>query len=421
MDSRTVQLVFTPRSTTFDPRTPLSSKSEFFGFFTLIWLGVFLLMMKTMLQTYRESGTPLGIDILAIMFNLPKLLDCLLTDAVMFFGTTLWCVPLQLAIRRGWLSWDRSGWILQSVWQLAFFSAVIKYMLWHDWPWIQTVFVVLHCFVLLMKQHSYAFLNGYLSEVWKRREKLRARLHQLERMSGPDDDEEEEEAISTSAAAVTGDDGGFIPHLRKRRPTAAAAADLLDSDTPVVPAERHRLCAEIAEEINACTAEMTTAPVGAPAVSYPNNLTVSDYVLYLHYPTVVYELSYPRTRSISTVYVLEHIAATFGILCTMVIVSQTYIYPVVLYCNSLAHLPFAARLAEWPWVALDLLFPFMFEYMAVWYLIWEVILNLLAELTRFDDRGFYGPWWNSTTWDVCLPSLLLSSFFPSSPLPLRLS
>lgn len=31
----------------------------------------------------------------------------------------------------------------------------------------------------------------------------------------------------------------------------------------------------------------------------------------------------------------------------------------------------------------------------MWYLIWETILNILAELTYFADRSFYGPWWNS--------------------------
>jgi sterol O-acyltransferase len=31
--------------------------------------------------------------------------------------------------------------------------------------------------------------------------------------------------------------------------------------------------------------------------------------------------------------------------------------------------------------------------------IWECILNLLAELTYFADRGFYADWWNSVSWD----------------------
>ena len=28
-----------------------------------------------------------------------------------------------------------------------------------------------------------------------------------------------------------------------------------------------------------------------------------------------------------------------------------------------------------------------------------VQLNVLAELTRFADRGFYGDWWNTVSWD----------------------
>lgn len=33
----------------------------------------------------------------------------------------------------------------------------------------------------------------------------------------------------------------------------------------------------------------------------------------------------------------------------------------------------------------------------MWYLIWETILNVLAELTHFADRSFYDAWWNSGT------------------------
>lgn len=79
--------------------------------------------------------------------------------------------------------------------------------------------------------------------------------------------------------------------------------------------------------------------------------------------------------------------------------------------------PLSDRLREFPWMLSDLIFPFMGEYLVsfsgrpscsrrdnaddlsqlTWYLIWETILNTLAELTRFADRNFYGPWWNSGT------------------------
>lgn len=83
----------------------------------------------------------------------------------------------------------------------------------------------------------------------------------------------------------------------------------------------------------------------------------------------------------------------------MIIVSQHYILPVVIQCNEMRAWPIQARLREFPWILNELVVPFIIEYMMVWYLIWECILNLLGELTRFADRGFYGSWWNSTTWD----------------------
>jgi sterol O-acyltransferase len=57
--------------------------------------------------------------------------------------------------------------------------------------------------------------------------------------------------------------------------------------------------------------------------------------------------------------------------------------------------PLVERLQEFPGLLLDLIFPFMMEYLLVWYLIWETILNILAELTYFADRSFYDAWWNS--------------------------
>jgi sterol O-acyltransferase len=47
------------------------------------------------------------------------------------------------------------------VWQLFFTGFVIFWTFWREWPWTHTVFVVLHVFVLLMKQHAYSFYNGY--------------------------------------------------------------------------------------------------------------------------------------------------------------------------------------------------------------------------------------------------------------------
>lgn len=89
-------------------------------------------------------------------------------------------------------------------------------------------------------------------------------------------------------------------------------------------------------------------------------------------------------------------------------------------------MPLAERFRYFPWMLSDLIFPFMMEYLVsagqarkkerkrkrkkkkfkaivrgltpeqmAWYLIWETILNTLAELTYFADRSFYDAWWNS--------------------------
>lgn len=92
----------------------------------------------------------------------------------------------------------------------------------------------------------------------------------------------------------------------------------------------------------------------------------------------------------------------------------------VIQCNEMkeAGLTLFERLERFPWILSDLIFPFMMEYMMVchlspappqtpslkslrqtWYVIWECILNVLAEVTYFADRGFYADWWNSVSWD----------------------
>lgn len=100
---------------------------------------------------------------------------------------------------------------------------------------------------------------------------------------------------------------------------------------------------------------------------YPKNLTVANHFEYIVLPTLVYELEYPRSDSINWYYVGEKAVAVFGILGIMNLVSQTFIYPVVVRTIEMkdAGLPLQERLKEFPWMLSDLIFPFMMEYMMV--------------------------------------------------------
>ncbi|KAK4466542.1 MBOAT, membrane-bound O-acyltransferase family-domain-containing protein [Cladorrhinum samala] len=260
----------------------------------------------------------------------------------------------------------------------------------------------MHGVVMWMKMHSYAFYNGYLSGVWKRREVLKEKLSLLEgveEVNGVD----EVEGISTGSyfEGVVAKDGA-----RKR---AKPITEITDVDRVLeVVGEARPLDSESKEvyervlklEIEALGEELRETAT-AEANGYPNNLTWWNHYEYVALPTVVYELEYPRSESINWWYAAEKMAACFGIIFVMIMISQAFIYPVVMETVRMKEegVPLADRFKEFPWMLLDLIFPFMMEYLLSWYLIWEVILNFLAELTYFADRSFYDAWWNCVSWD----------------------
>ena len=134
---------------------------------------------------------------------------------------------------------------------------------------------------------------------------------------------------------------------------------------------------------------------------YPNNLTLYNFLEWTCLPTLVYDLEYPRQERVNWWYVAEKSAATLGVIWIMIIISQAYIYPIVIetVVQKDAGMSLDERWKEFPWVVSDMLFPMLLEQLLAWYVIWECLLNVLAEITRFADRGFYGAWWNSVSFD----------------------
>jgi sterol O-acyltransferase len=86
--------------------------------------------------------------------------------------------------------------------------------------------------------------------------------------------------------------------------------------------------------------------------------------------------------------VAEKSFATFGILIIMQVISQAFIYPLVMQTVHMkeAGMPIEQRLQEFPFIVGDMLFPMLLEQLLTWYLIWECILNVLAEVFKFADR-----------------------------------
>ena len=152
-------------------------------------------------------------------------------------------------------------------------------------------------------------------------------------------------------------------------------------------------------------------------VSYPENLTLYNFVDFVFCPTLCYELEYPRTARIRPLEVFYKTLAVFGCIFLMVITAEEFILPVLDQSALRLHhsnsaMDFSLILGE---TIGRLLFPFMITFLLVFLVIFEYILGAFAELTRkylvlntgcatanasvgFADRQFYADWWNSCDW-----------------------
>jgi sterol O-acyltransferase len=225
---------------------------------------------------------------------------------------------------------------------------------------------------MLMKQHSYAFYNGHLSSVYKKRNILERRLKQLETIcpvtshsltNPPTSD------ISTSHL----DRQPSAPEYAERRLSIskgnladdiARISNAIDSDEPLYLDQLQLFERMIKWEIDALTDELR-GKATSPSHYYPNNITAYNQYEFVCLPTLVYELEYPRSESINWYYVAEKSAALFGLIFVMIMISQAYIYPVVMRTIMMREegWTLGQRFREFPWMLADLVFPFMMEYL----------------------------------------------------------
>lgn len=194
-----------------------------------------------------------------------------------------------------------------------------------------------------MKMHSYAFYNGHLSETEKR---LRA-------LDNP--------STASKAPAYQYPLSGHKQVSEKREQTAA--------ETLEVAQLREDLAIEL------------ISPLGS--VSYPKNLTWSNYTDFLFCPTLCYELEYPRTGGIDWPQLGYKVLATFGVIFLLTITSEEFILPVLI--ESAARLENVESFSETALILAEsislLLFPFMVTFLLVFLVIFEYVLGAFAEIT----------------------------------------
>jgi sterol O-acyltransferase len=256
--------------------------------------------------------------------------------------------------------------------------------------------------------HSYAFYNGHLSQTEKR-------LHALDNPFSPQDRRPAYQYPSTELSGSVKNGESTSASAKKRRRQRQKKQEAKqngnksnDEAEPVnndllapSPAASPSNSADEVDELREDLARELTSPIGN--VTYPNNLTWSNYTDYIFCPTLCYEIEYPRTSHINWISLVSKIIATFGCIFLLTIISEDFILPVLLDASErLDAVPAVSSVSEKLLILSEtiswLLFPFMITFLLVFLVIFEYVLGAFAEITRFADRHFYSDWWNSTDW-----------------------
>ncbi|CAP72974.1 uncharacterized protein PODANS_2_3980 [Podospora anserina S mat+] len=372
---------FASRVSHFDPN---SDYRDFHGFFNLFWIGLAIMAVTTMLRNVKDTGYPMRVQIWSL-FTV-KLWHLAIADFLMVASTAV-ALPLQKLFRDApagsSLTWAKGGTAIMSIYQVLWLALWIAVPFLLGWTWTAQVFLILHTMVMLMKMHSYAFYNGHLSETEKRLRDL--------------DDPSTASRAPAYLYPTPENPMGTVATSPRSANGSAQQHQLLEKDHHHESSEESDELAQLREVL----ARELTSPIGN--ITYPSNLTWWNYLDFLCCPTLCYEIEYPRTEKIDWQNLLSKIAATFGCIFLLTIISEEFILPALtdasLRLNDTVAPPSPSEILlilsetiSW------LLFPFMLTFLLVFLVIFEYVLGAFAEITHFADRHFYSDWWNSTDW-----------------------
>ncbi|KAL2920126.1 Sterol O-acyltransferase 2 (Sterol-ester synthase 2) [Polyrhizophydium stewartii] len=122
--------------------------------------------------------------------------------------------------------------------------------------------------------------------------------------------------------------------------------------------------------------------------SYPGNITAANFASYLLMPVFIYELEYPRTKRIRPLYLLLKIFELVLAAATVSVVYQREFRPRILNIRNVKEAEFVLELSLYTLLLHNL----------VPYIVYDCVPNIMAELTCFADRNFYGEWWSSSSY-----------------------
>eukprot|EP00927_Polykrikos_kofoidii_P077218 TRINITY_DN74185_c0_g1_i1.p1 TRINITY_DN74185_c0_g1~~TRINITY_DN74185_c0_g1_i1.p1 ORF type:complete len:544 (-),score=72.11 TRINITY_DN74185_c0_g1_i1:153-1784(-) len=139
---------------------------------------------------------------------------------------------------------------------------------------------------------------------------------------------------------------------------------------------------------------------------YPQCLRLTDMFLYLVYPTLCFQLHYPRLPRVRKRRLARHVVALVGSIILGYILIEQYIKPLLMNTRKYVRMEVAGPdgipvLKVSPLGLLERLLklslPNLYLWLIIFYALFHSWLNVLAEISRFGDRRFYHDWWNAAS------------------------
>ncbi|XP_016467035.1 diacylglycerol O-acyltransferase 1 isoform X1 [Nicotiana tabacum] len=130
-------------------------------------------------------------------------------------------------------------------------------------------------------------------------------------------------------------------------------------------------------------------------VNYSYDVNFKSLAYFMVAPTLCYQLSYPRTACIRKGWLARQLIKLVIFTGFMGFIIEQYINPIV---QNSQH-PLKGDLLYAIERVLRLSLPNLYVWLCMFYCLFHLWLNILAELLLFGDREFYKDWWNAKTID----------------------
>eukprot|EP00250_Pteridium_aquilinum_P010430 c19381_g1_i1 orf=218-1633(+) len=139
--------------------------------------------------------------------------------------------------------------------------------------------------------------------------------------------------------------------------------------------------------------EKDDTPTDIPHVEYPKNISLKNLAYFMVAPTLCYQVNYPQTKRIRKGWVVRQVVKL--LICTglMGFIIEQYVNPTV---QNSQH-PLKGNYLYAIERVLKLSIPTLYVWLCIFYSLFHLWLNIIAELTYFGDREFYKDWWNAKT------------------------